>query len=84
MEQRQQDGQFAESHLNFTDIEVISNTFERMLTAVLHRRVNYPSAEEIRGLKVARGVAGDGEGRQAPARGARSLRPAPGTEAARR
>ncbi|HZW27534.1 MAG TPA: HDIG domain-containing protein [Trueperaceae bacterium] len=60
IEQRQQDGQFAESHLNFTDLEVIANTFERMLTAVLHRRVSYPSAEEIRGLKVARGVAGDG------------------------
>mgnify|MGYP000971646928 CR=1 FL=1 len=59
IEQRQQDGQFAESHLNFTDLEVIANTFERMLTAVLHRRVSYPSAEEIRGLKVARGV-GDG------------------------
>ena len=62
IEQRQQDGQFAESHLNFTDLEVIANTFERMLTAVLHRRVTYPSAEEIRGLKVARGLTGDGSG----------------------
>ncbi len=56
IEQRQQDGQFAESPLNFADLEVIANTFERMLTAVLHRRINYPSSEEIRGLKVARGL----------------------------
>lgn len=47
IEQRMQDDQLAESHLNFTDIEEIKNTFERMLTAILHRRVAYPSAEEI-------------------------------------
>ncbi len=51
IEQRLQDEQLAESPLNFRDLEVITNTFERMLTAVLHRRVNYPSAEEIKGLK---------------------------------
>lgn len=62
VEQRQQDGQFAESHLNFTDLEVIANTFERMLTAVLHRRVSYPSPEEIRGLREARGDAAEGAG----------------------
>ena len=56
IEQRQQDGQFAESPLNFADLEVIANTFERMLTAVLHRRISYPSSEEIKGLKVARGL----------------------------
>ncbi len=56
IEQRQQDGQFAESPLNFADLEVIANTFERMLTAVLHRRVSYPSSEEIKGLKAARGL----------------------------
>ncbi len=56
IEQREQDGQFAESPLNFADLEVIANTFERMLTAVLHRRISYPSSEEIKGLKVARGL----------------------------
>jgi membrane-associated HD superfamily phosphohydrolase len=46
-----QDDQLAESPLNFNDMEVIANTFERMLTAVLHRRVSYPSSEEIQRLK---------------------------------
>ena len=50
-EQRLQDGQLAESPLNFHDLEVIASTFERMLTAILHRRIRYPSAEEIQGLK---------------------------------
>ena len=51
IEQRLQDSQLADSPLNFHDLEVIANTFERMLTAILHRRVSYPSAEEIQGLK---------------------------------
>jgi putative nucleotidyltransferase with HDIG domain len=51
IEQRLADGQLAESPLNFHDLEVIANTFERMLTAILHRRIRYPSAEEIQGLK---------------------------------
>ncbi len=51
IEQRLQDDQLAESPLNFRDLEVIANTFERMLTAILHRRVTYPSAEEIQRLK---------------------------------
>jgi len=51
IEQRLTDGQLAESPLNFHDLEVIANTFERMLTAILHRRIRYPSAEEIQGLK---------------------------------
>ena len=51
IEQRLQDAQLADSPLNFNDLEVIANTFERMLTAILHRRVSYPSAEEIQGLK---------------------------------
>ena len=50
-ESRLQDDQLAESPLNFHDLEVIANTFERMLTAVLHRRVSYPSSEEIQRLK---------------------------------
>ena len=50
-EQRLEDGQLAESPLNFHDLEVIANTFERMLTAILHRRIRYPSAEEIQGLR---------------------------------
>lgn len=51
IEQRLQDDQLSESPLNFHDLEVIANTFERMLTAILHRRISYPSPEEIRGLK---------------------------------
>jgi cyclic-di-AMP phosphodiesterase PgpH len=51
IEQRLQDGQLSESPLNLRELEVIAATFERMLTAVLHRRVAYPSAEEIRGLR---------------------------------
>ncbi len=47
IEQRLQDDQLAESPLNFRDLEIIATTFERMLTAVLHRRVSYPSTEEI-------------------------------------
>lgn len=50
-EQRLQDDQLAESPLNFNDMEVIANTFERMMTAILHRRVSYPSSEEIQRLK---------------------------------
>jgi cyclic-di-AMP phosphodiesterase PgpH len=42
---RQQDGQLADSPLNFRDLETIANTFERMLTAILHRRIQYPSEE---------------------------------------
>ncbi len=51
IEQRLQDGQLSDSPLNFRDLETIANTFERVLTASLHRRVRYPSAEEIKGLQ---------------------------------
>jgi cyclic-di-AMP phosphodiesterase PgpH len=50
-EQRLQDDQLSQSPLNLHDLEVIAATFERMLTAILHRRIIYPSAEEIRGLR---------------------------------
>jgi hypothetical protein len=50
IEQRLQDDQLSESPLNFRDLDTIANTFERVLTASLHRRVRYPSAEEIKGL----------------------------------
>jgi cyclic-di-AMP phosphodiesterase PgpH len=50
-DQRLQDDQLSQSPLNLRDVEVIANTFERMLTAVLHRRISYPSAEEIKGLR---------------------------------
>ena len=51
VEQRLQDDQLSESTLNFHDREVIKNTFERMLTAILHRRVSYPTPEEIQGAR---------------------------------
>ena len=50
-EQRLQDDQLSQSQLNLHDLEVIAATFERMLTAILHRRISYPNADEIRGLK---------------------------------
>lgn len=51
IELRLQDGQLADSPLNFHDLEVIASTFERMLTAILHRRISYPTSEEIQSLK---------------------------------
>ncbi len=51
VDQRLRDGQLAQSNLNFDDIEVIKETFERMLGAILHRRVAYPTSEEIGRLK---------------------------------
>ncbi len=50
-EQRLQDDQLADSPLNFRDLEIIANTFERMMTAILHRRIRYPSEEEVQKLK---------------------------------
>ena len=64
-EQRLQDDQLAQSQLNLRDLEVIAATFERMLTAILHRRISYPNADEIRGLK--RADNRSGRDRQLPA-----------------
>ncbi len=50
-EVRLQDNQLSESPLNFSDLEIIANSFERMLTAILHRRISYPSEEEIKSLE---------------------------------
>jgi putative nucleotidyltransferase with HDIG domain len=50
-QERLDDEQLVESPLNFRDLEIVARTFERMLTAILHRRITYPSQEEIRGLK---------------------------------
>jgi len=50
-DQRQQDDQLSESPLTFRDLDVIASTFERVLTASMHRRVRYPTAEEIKGLQ---------------------------------
>ncbi|MEZ4607823.1 MAG: HDIG domain-containing protein [Deinococcales bacterium] len=51
IQQRLDDDQLAESPLNFRDLDIIANTFERALIAILHRRVKYPSAEEIKRLQ---------------------------------
>ena len=51
IEQRLQDDQLSESPLNLRDLETIANTFERTLTAILHRRVRYPNVQEIRSLR---------------------------------
>lgn len=59
VQQRQQDGQLDEAPLTFHDLEVIASTFERMLTASLHRRINYPSPEEVKGLKRVRAAQAD-------------------------
>lgn len=50
-EQRLRDGQLSESDLNFDDLEKIKATFERLLSAILHRRVSYPTPEEIGRLR---------------------------------
>lgn len=59
IQQRRQDGQLDEAPLTFQDLEVIASTFERMLTAILHRRISYPSAEEVRSLKRVRAAQSD-------------------------
>lgn len=64
-DQRLQDDQLSQSALNLHDLEVIAATFERMLTAILHRRISYPSADEIRGLR--RADRGPGRDRPLPA-----------------
>jgi cyclic-di-AMP phosphodiesterase PgpH len=51
VEERLQDDQLSQSPLNLHDLEVIANTFERMMTAILHRRITYPTAEEMRGAR---------------------------------
>jgi cyclic-di-AMP phosphodiesterase PgpH len=48
IDQRLQDDQLSQSPLNLHDLEIIATTFELMLTAILHRRITYPSAEEMR------------------------------------
>ncbi|MFO7544991.1 MAG: HDIG domain-containing protein [Trueperaceae bacterium] len=72
IEERLQDGQLSDSPLNFHDVEVIANTFERMLTAILHRRVSYPSADDLRGARRDRGSPSEAAKRSAgpAARGA--------------
>jgi putative nucleotidyltransferase with HDIG domain len=64
VEQRLQDNQLSDSALNFHDLEVIKNTFERMLTAILHRRVSYPTPEEVRGLRKGGGPERGGDNRR--------------------
>ncbi len=68
VKQRLQDGQLDETPLNFHDLDVVAATFQRMLTAILHRRINYPSAEEVRNLKRAKAEAPAKEGGQGGAR----------------
>jgi cyclic-di-AMP phosphodiesterase PgpH len=65
IDQRLQDDQLSQSPLNLHDLEVIAATFERMLAAILHRRISYPSADEIRGLR--RAGRGPGRDRSLPA-----------------
>jgi cyclic-di-AMP phosphodiesterase PgpH len=55
VDERLQDDQLSQSPLNLHDLEVIANTFERMMTAILHRRITYPTAEEMRGAREGRG-----------------------------
>ncbi|HLR46179.1 MAG TPA: HDIG domain-containing protein, partial [Deinococcales bacterium] len=59
VDQRLRDGQLAQTDLNFDDLEKIKDTFERMLSAILHRRVAYPTAEEIGRLKRGRDAGED-------------------------
>lgn len=70
-EQRLQDEQLADSPLTFRDLDQIASTFERVLTASLHRRVRYPTADEIRGLQAGSGASAGGDGGGTATGGAR-------------
>ena len=59
VDQRLRDGQLSESDLNFDDLEKIKATFERLLSAILHRRIAYPTSEEIGRLKRGREAGAD-------------------------
>lgn len=76
VDQRQRDGQLSETDLNFDDLEKIKNTFERMLSAIMHRRVAYPTAEEIGRLR--RGSAGSDTARNGGSAPAAEAGPLPG------
>jgi cyclic-di-AMP phosphodiesterase PgpH len=51
IDERLHDDQLSQSPLNLHDLEVIATTFERMMTAILHRRIAYPTADEVRGAR---------------------------------
>ena len=53
-DQRLHDNQLSNSPLTLKDLEVVANSFERTLTAILHKRIAYPTAEEIRSLRLDR------------------------------
>src|SRR5690625_4800584 len=76
VDQRLRDGQLAQTDLNFDDLEKIKDTFERMLSAILHRRVAYPTAEEIGRLR--RGSAGSDTARNGGSAPAAEAGPLPG------
>ena len=48
---RLKDNQLSGSPLTLKDLEVVANSFQRTLTAILHKRIDYPTAEEIRSLR---------------------------------
>jgi putative nucleotidyltransferase with HDIG domain len=49
--ERLQGDQLTDSPLTLRDLEIVASSFERTLTAILHKRIAYPSAEEIRSLR---------------------------------
>lgn len=51
IDQKQQAGQFDESPLTFRDLELITSAFEKTLTSMLHRRVDYPTGYELAAAK---------------------------------
>ena len=53
-DQRLHDNQLSNSPLTLRDLAVVANSFERTLTAILHKRIAYPTAEEIRSLRLDR------------------------------
>jgi putative nucleotidyltransferase with HDIG domain len=63
-DQRLQDEQLSESPLNLRDLNVIAKVFERVMTASMHRRVQYPSEEEISRLKRGGDPGRDARGRR--------------------
>jgi putative nucleotidyltransferase with HDIG domain len=47
IEQKLHSGQLDESPLTFRDLELITAAFEKILTSMLHRRVDYPTGYEV-------------------------------------
>lgn len=48
IKQKQQDGQFEECDLTFKDLNLIAEAFNRVLIGLYHKRIKYPSTEQLK------------------------------------